>query len=241
MFKRIRKTHHKCRQAFTLAELIVVLVILAILGAILVPALTGYVKRAKKSKYIPEVDAFRTAAQAIVSECYGKGTNTIPEGQNVYWDDVDGVSDENKKWGEKVLQLMGYGRGEANHEPYILVIGVGAPKNTDLSAAQKYTVYYVGYVHDKNAPAVFYLDGEYFYTYPTKNPKYINSTKTTQTVNGESVTSVKNTIIKTGVEITYFVISNRTGLPNEGNSSNGQKNFWTTGSGSFQGRAEKSK
>ena len=51
MLKRIRKTKHKCRQAFTLVELIVVLVVLAILAAILVPALTGYIKRTKKEKY----------------------------------------------------------------------------------------------------------------------------------------------------------------------------------------------
>ena len=51
MFKRIAKTKHKSRQAFTLVELIVVLVILAVLAAMLVPALTGYIKKTKKEKY----------------------------------------------------------------------------------------------------------------------------------------------------------------------------------------------
>ena len=68
MLKRIRKRNHKCRQAFTLVELIVVLVILAILSAMLVPALTGYIKRSKKTKYIQMIDAYRTAGQAIMSE-----------------------------------------------------------------------------------------------------------------------------------------------------------------------------
>ena len=59
MFRRIRKTDHKCRQAFTLVELIVVLVILAVIAAALIPALTGYIKQARRAKYIQEVDAYR--------------------------------------------------------------------------------------------------------------------------------------------------------------------------------------
>jgi type IV pilus assembly protein PilA len=38
----------KGRKGFTLVELIVVLVILAILAALLVPALTGYIDKAKE-------------------------------------------------------------------------------------------------------------------------------------------------------------------------------------------------
>lgn len=38
------------RRGFTLVELIVVLVILAILAALLIPALTGYIDKAKKTR-----------------------------------------------------------------------------------------------------------------------------------------------------------------------------------------------
>ena len=41
-------------RGFTLVELIVVLVILAILAAILVPALLGYIDKAKKEKILLE-------------------------------------------------------------------------------------------------------------------------------------------------------------------------------------------
>ena len=118
MMKRIRKTQHKCRQAFTLVELIVVLVVLAILAGILVPALTGYIKQGKKVKYIQEVDAYRTAAQAVMAEWYGHNGERI-DYRDIFWD----KNDDNGKWGEKVLNLMGYSRGEKNGEPYILVIG----------------------------------------------------------------------------------------------------------------------
>ena len=224
MFKRIRKTDHKCRQAFTLVELIIVLVILAILAAIIVPALTGYIKKSKKAQYIQMADSYRTAAQAVMTEFYGttKGHNW-PQAQNVYWDEGDG-----KKWGDKVLQLVGGGRGADNNEPYILVIAVGDPRDNTIKSTQQYTVYYVGYVASEKSPAVFYVNGDWIYTYPTENPQYIK--KTGQNEN------IRNRIIKpagTNIPIQYFVISNRSGLAHEGNN-----NFWLTGTKSLKGHSE---
>ena len=43
----MKKVSKSSKKGFTLVELIVVLVILAILAAMLVPALTGYIKRAR--------------------------------------------------------------------------------------------------------------------------------------------------------------------------------------------------
>ena len=58
-------------RGFTLVELIVVLVILAILAAILVPALLGYIDKAKKEKILLEAKDVWTASQAALAECYG--------------------------------------------------------------------------------------------------------------------------------------------------------------------------
>lgn len=69
----------KNQKGFTLVELIVVLVILAILAAILVPALLGYIDRARGSQLLLNGKSVLTAAQAEASNCYGiaKGSETI--------------------------------------------------------------------------------------------------------------------------------------------------------------------
>lgn len=56
---------------FTLVELIVVLVILAILAALLIPALTGYIDKAKEKSVIAETRQVVMAAQTLYDEEYG--------------------------------------------------------------------------------------------------------------------------------------------------------------------------
>ena len=68
----------KDQKGFTLVELIVVLVILAILAALLVPALLGYIDRARNAKYLEEARSIYTAIQAINDEEYVKSTATHP-------------------------------------------------------------------------------------------------------------------------------------------------------------------
>lgn len=59
------------KRGFTLVELIVVLVILAILAALLIPALTGYIDKAKKDQVIAETRMLHEAVQTEMSELYG--------------------------------------------------------------------------------------------------------------------------------------------------------------------------
>ena len=70
MLSKIRALKEK--KGFTLVELIVVLVILAILAALLVPALTGYIDKAKEKNVIAETRQVVMAAQTLVDEVYGK-------------------------------------------------------------------------------------------------------------------------------------------------------------------------
>ncbi|WP_455500352.1 type II secretion system protein [Gemmiger sp.] len=84
MLEKIRKMKNK--KGFTLVELIVVLVILAILAALLVPALTGYIDKAREQSLANEASLVLTAAQATVSEAYGNGNITVGTNNKVSFD-----------------------------------------------------------------------------------------------------------------------------------------------------------
>ena len=58
------------KHGFTLVELIVVLTILVILASLLIPSLTGYIRKAKEKAIITEATDVWKASQAALSECY---------------------------------------------------------------------------------------------------------------------------------------------------------------------------
>ncbi len=58
----------RAKGGFTLVELIVVLVILAILAALLIPALTGYIDKAKEKSITAETRSVVMAAQTLYDE-----------------------------------------------------------------------------------------------------------------------------------------------------------------------------
>lgn len=83
MLKKLKKNKKK---GFTLVELIVVLVILAILAALLIPALTGYIDKAKKKDVIAETRQVVMAAQTLADEAYASKN---VGGDVTYGDDKD--------------------------------------------------------------------------------------------------------------------------------------------------------
>ena len=85
----MKKIRQNSKKGFTLVELIVVLVILAVMAAMLVPALTGYIDEARKKKDYNAASEVLTAAQAVVAEYYASDdTPTVAEAQTY----VDGQS-----------------------------------------------------------------------------------------------------------------------------------------------------
>lgn len=93
MFIQVRNIMKKNQKGFTLVELIVVLVILAILAAILVPALLGYIDRAKDQQLITNAGTAYKVAQTTATEFYAKAVPINPENSkdarttatNGYW------------------------------------------------------------------------------------------------------------------------------------------------------------
>lgn len=61
----------KAKKGFTLIELIVVLVIMAILAAAAIPTMMGYVEEAQASQHMAEARTIYVAATAAYTEAYG--------------------------------------------------------------------------------------------------------------------------------------------------------------------------
>lgn len=70
MNRRIRENETK---GFTLVEMIVVLVIMAILAAVMVPSMVGWIDRAKEKQILIQARNAYMAAQTIVLEDYADG------------------------------------------------------------------------------------------------------------------------------------------------------------------------
>lgn len=79
----MKKLGKSTKKGFTLVELIVVLVILAVLAAMLVPALVGYIDRARAEKEYQTAATVYGAAQAVITEKYAKNEFTTAEATSI--------------------------------------------------------------------------------------------------------------------------------------------------------------
>jgi len=135
-------------KGFTLVELIVVLVILAILAAILVPALLGYIDRARGSQTLLNAKSCLTAAQAELSSIYGSGK------------DCTTITDSARK--TAIINTA-----DVDADCKVLVIGVGQTVSDTTKTAKSanhksFTVKYVYYENNNGDKAVY--DGTTWYT-----------------------------------------------------------------------------
>lgn len=154
-----RKKHGDYR-GFTLVELIVVLVILAILAAILIPALLGYVDRAKESQDMLKAKNMLQAAQTVLTEYYANGTPL-----------TYGFGAAKSPLGNRIREV-------ADDDPYMVIIGVGANgtqlnnKAYETSKHEQYTAFFVAYWEDKNEPPLFFDGKDWSMNYPWGEREY---------------------------------------------------------------------
>lgn len=81
MVRRMRETKNK---GFTLVEMIVVLVIMAILSACTVGSYLGYVEKAKTAKLYETASQIKSALLICEAECYAKGELDA----SAFWNDA---------------------------------------------------------------------------------------------------------------------------------------------------------
>lgn len=141
-------------KGFTLVELIVVLVILAILAAILVPALLGYIDRAKESQNLFKARNMLSATQAVLVDYYGKDASLPGE---------DAATNANSEFSKQVRKI-------ADDDPYMVIVGVGTDPEKKPgygeSKHDQYTVYFVAYWEAQDIAPLFFDGTDWSMDYP---------------------------------------------------------------------------
>lgn len=88
------------QRGFTLVEIIVVLVILAIIAAFTIPAMLGYIQDANKKKDLAEARTVMIALQSTISEVLGTENGTLGENSTYLMITFSGKSIARIKGGE---------------------------------------------------------------------------------------------------------------------------------------------
>lgn len=178
-------------KGFTLVELIVVLVILAILAAILVPALLGYIDRAKDNQDMLKAKNMLNAAQAVLTEYYAFGN----EGE--YTENKDSADSE---FARRVREV-------ADDNPYLVIVGVGDPReDSNTTKHEQYTAYFIIYWESYEENPIFFNGTKWSTEYPWEYGKS-GHTNNYFTINGERKA------------LNFITIANNTGKPNSGNGN----------------------
>ena len=229
MKKNLRKM--KGRNAgFTLVELIVVLVILAILAAILVPALLGWIDRAREKQELLNAKNCLTAIQVELTENYAKKAGSLKPGDYIIDEtdikkaiegkngDVNATPENPNTFSKRVLKTI-----DAKKEPYCVMFAVGSNwakgendtdninRNKNTTIHDKFTVYYLLYMETAESAPLYYFNG----SWTKKNPRANNNSDLLDEYNIIQTGPLK------GKRLQYYIISNKTG------KAAGTSEYWT--------------
>lgn len=161
MLKYLRTKHDK--KGFTLVEVIIVLVILAILAAVIIPSLTGYIDRANKSKYMLSAKNCMNAMQVELSEMYAE------RGELADLTNIAGTSGSNHDVSFIGTDFAREVLTTADDDPCMLIFGLGDyEKYIDTDPQLAYKVFFVAYWPDKNVDPIFFNGSEWTDKYPWK-------------------------------------------------------------------------
>jgi len=163
---------------FTLVEMIVVIVILAILAAIITPMLLSYIDEAREKQALVNARSCLHAAQAELTKMYANKKEEVPPGneeKNCVINQIYMHKFKNNN-GDANITHSAFADSvidKADVNPICLVIGLGS--NMDNSGREtkwsvtehdKYTVYFVFYLEDMDSKPCIYYNGEWTRKYP---------------------------------------------------------------------------
>lgn len=174
----------KNRRGFTLVELIVVLVILAILASLLIPALTGYIDKAKRDQVVSETRMLHEAVQTVAGEAYGSSewpsddifTIASQSGRNVTNPNDTATHDNLKDRYNEIVKLA---------EVPSLTEGTGSFAAFSDTSGSIFCVMYnsgrglLGVYYRETGEYKVYSEPENIHNYTTTYDSYINSLSVT--------------------------------------------------------------
>ncbi len=206
---------YKNEKGFTLVELIVVLVILAILAAILIPQLLGWIDQARAKQDMINARNCMTAMQAELTKMYAFHKEGQAKGVKYTGNDQERPTVFPKIYGKNNngdvdISSSDYAKAilaTADEEPYIFIVGMGQRElydtGNDKDLHKAYTCYVAMYMKSEDSKPL-YFDGSEWTT------KYLEK-DTGDYADPNGVFTGKNVMRSTGVTIQYYIVANKSG------------------------------